>query len=135
MKLSAVPPKPVDNIWDGARRLADFLASDDGQAALALLGETERSVTIASYPDDGGIYVRFILDATGFREIHEDGGSMGLAYAVLSGHERPFRATSKPLSPTEVVASYTHITGKSPSTIVDHLIESIDRIAAGVLGA
>ena len=114
------------NIADAARDLDQFLKSQEGQSAMALLGAAKRHL-IFGEECDGGIADVAFIDASGLQRSIEAGG-MGWAYHKLGGGEVP-KPRISPITARDAVQAAVWHTKKKPHEVLPWLRDELDKIA------
>jgi hypothetical protein len=123
----------VLELEQGVQALTTFMKTH-GDDAKALLGASEKHITIAVDSDGGGFRTVSFIDRNGLQSVTERAGSMAAAYhaVVLSGVRAMVSKPELvvPCSVTEVVTAAMIHAGKKPEDIVGWLRAELDKIAS-----
>ena len=114
------------NIADVARALDQFLTSQEGQSAMALLGAAKRHI-IFGEECEGGIADVAFIDASGLQRSIE-AGRVGWAYHKLGGGEVPKPRISA-ITAWDAVQSAVWNSKKKPREVLPWLRDELDKIA------
>lgn len=113
-------------IADAGRDLEQFLKSQEGQAAMALLGAAKQHLIFGEESEGGYADVAFI-DVAGLQRSVEPSGT-GWLYSKLSGSEIPKPKISRITARDAVQAAVFH-TKKKPHEVLPWLRGELDKIA------